>query len=254
MTRSFVLASLFALAAAPTLADCMPHKVEAAHGGEIWNGKQAFEAQIVVEFGGNKLIDGRMLTDTAVGKARFELRDGTVLVFDGADAWKAPAGAPFERTRFHVLTWPYFLAAPMKLDDPGTRWEDLGRLPYGGGRELPAGRLTFGDGVGDSPDDWYIVYTHPQSHRLEAMAYIVTFGTSVEEAESKPHAVVYDRYEEVDGVQLATRWRFFGWDEATGVKSEQIGEVMLSYLRFVEPAADAVTAPEGAEKVPGPPR
>ena len=252
MSRLVFTALLTLLVAGPLAADCLPHRVEAAHGGETWNNKTALEAYISVEFGGQKMLKGKMLTDTPVGKTRFDLTDGTVLIFDGEDAWKSPADSTFQGTRFHVLTWPYFIAAPMKLDDPGTHIEDLGSLPFFGGRNLPASRLTFGEGIGDSPEDWYILYTHPKTDRLEAMAYIVTFGKTAEAAEESPSAIIYEGYEDVDGVQLSTRWKFFKWSEEDGILGEQVGEVSITQPRFVEPAADAFTPPEGAEKAAAP--
>ncbi|MEO1087612.1 MAG: hypothetical protein AAFY88_25540, partial [Acidobacteriota bacterium] len=231
-------AALLLLAAGPAAAEHHGHslaeRVEAAHGGETWDQQAALEAYITVEFGGQRMITGKMLTDTPVGKTRFDLTDGTTLIFDGDTAWKAPADSPFQGTRFHVLTWPYFVAAAMKLDDPGTHLEDLGELPFRGGRTLPATRLTFGDGVGDSPDDWYILYTHPKSHRLEAMAYIVTFGKDADAAAAaEPSAIVYGDYVDVDGVQIPTQWQFFKWDPERGILGEQIGEATLSQPRFV---------------------
>ncbi|MEO1366710.1 MAG: hypothetical protein AAFX50_06005 [Acidobacteriota bacterium] len=250
-------ALLLLLTAGPVAAEHHAHslseRVEATHGGEAWDRQAALEVYITVDFGGQRLITGKMLTDTPVGKTRFELTDGTTLVFDGESAWKAPADSTFQGTRFHVLTWPYFLAAAMKLDDPGTHLEDLGEMPYRGGRKLPASRLTFGDGVGDSPDDWYIVYTHPKSHRLEAMAYIVTFGKDEEAAAAaEPSAIVYSEYVDVDGVQIPTQWQFFKWDAEKGVMGEEIGKVAVIQPRFVDPAADAFAAPEGAEEAPAP--
>lgn len=229
-------------------------KTEAAHGGDVWNGKQALAAYITVSFGGERLFTGKMLTDTPVGKTRFELTDGTVLVFDGETAWKSPADSEFQGTRFHVLTWPYFLAAALKLDDPGTHLEDLGTQPYRGGRSLPAARLTFGDGVGDSPDDWYVIYSHPKTHQLQAMAYIVTFGKDAEAAEAaEPSAIVYDNYVDVEGVKIARNWSFFKWNPEDGVMGDQIGEVQITQPAFVTPAADAFEAPEDAEEAPAPP-
>lgn len=222
--------------------------VEAAHAAATWHTHDAFEAGITVEFGGNTMLTGTMLTTPDGGTIRFELEDGTVLVWDGETAWTAPADSPFQGTRFHVLTWPYFLLAPLKLDDPGARLEDLGTLPLRGGERLPAARLTFGDGVGDTPDDWYVTYRDPESDRLVAMAYIVTFGTPVEKAEEEPHAIVYEGFEEVGGVPVPLRWSFYNWSQEGGIEGDPIGRVVLESPRFVTPKAGAFEAPTGARE------
>lgn len=232
-------------------ADSFSETVEEAHGGEDWNAQEAVAADIRVEFGGQLMIDGRMVSDTPVGKTRFELKDGTVLVFDGKDAWTSPADSTFQGARFHVLTWPYFLAAPMKLDDPGTTLKALGKKPFQGDRSLEAAHLSFGEGVGDSPEDWYVVYRE-NSGALAGMAYIVTFGKSTAEAEKEPHAVTYHDHVEVDGVQLSTRWQFWNWNEKEGVIGEPIGNVTLSNVEFVKPDGSTFTRPKNARSEAAP--
>jgi hypothetical protein len=78
--------------------------VEQAHKAELWRSKAALQARVEVEFGGQKALDATMLFDTAVGRSRLELGDGTVAVFDGKTAWVAPADAKIEGARFHLLT------------------------------------------------------------------------------------------------------------------------------------------------------
>ncbi|MCG8460193.1 MAG: hypothetical protein MI919_28245, partial [Holophagales bacterium] len=225
--------------------------IEKAHGGGVWQQKSAITANISVTFGGNEMLSGRMWTDTPVGRTRFELVDGTVLVFDGRDAWTSPADSGFQGTRFHALTWPYFLAAPFKLDDPGAHLEELGERPFQDGRSLPAARLTFGEGVGDSPEDWYVVYRDSKS-RLVGMAYIVTFGKSTEEAEKEPHAVLYRDYVDVEGVSISTRWTFWNWSAEKGIFGDPIGEVKLSHPRFVDPPPEAFQRPGNARREASP--
>lgn len=231
----------------PATASEFADSVETTHGGDHWNTQAAVAADIVVNFGGQTLIDGRMITDTPVGQTRFELKDGTVLVFDGKDAWTSPADSKFQGTRFHVLTWPYFLAAPMKLDDPGSHLKDLGKRPFRSGKALDAARLTFDSGVGDSPDDWYVAYRDGRG-RLAGMAYIVTFGKSTEDAEKEPHAISYHDYREVDGVVIPTRWQFWNWSEKDGIFGDPIGSVQLSNLGFISPGVDTFTQPKDARK------
>ncbi|MEM9555081.1 MAG: hypothetical protein AAGC60_12545 [Acidobacteriota bacterium] len=257
-TRVLVLAAVAVVAAslvaAPALADADAASyvaaIESAHGGAVYGAQQAVAAEIVVEFGGQTILQGTMLFDPAVSKVRMELVGGSVIVFDGADAWVAGPEVP--RARFHVLTWPYFFAAPFKLDDPGTHVESLGKVAWRGDA-LPAVELTFGDGVGDSPDDWYVVYRDPSTHRLSGLGYIVTYGTSVEQAEAEPHAVSYDAYTEIgDGVSVATDWSFWNWNREEGLFGDPIGRATISNPRFTTPADDAFAAPAGATKIAAP--
>jgi hypothetical protein len=146
------------------------------------------------------------------------------------------------------------VAVSSKLRDPGASLADLGAMSLEG-KSYAAARLTFAPGTGESPEDWYIVYRDEASGRVHAMAYIVTYGTTVEKANQEPHAIVYDRYEEVEGVPVAVECSFRLWSKEQGIHGERIGRLLLSGPRFVMPAADAFVKPAGAreEKLPGAP-
>ncbi len=218
-----------------------------AQGLNAWQSQQAFQTDALVEFGGNKIFDGTMLFTTNMSKIRIETRDGVNLLFDGTDAWVSPASADFPGARFHLFTWPYFLSVPFKLGDPGVHLEDKGMLKLNDGMH-PAAKMTFSAGVGDTSDDWYILYRDPKTGYLSAMAYIVTYGTTVEKAEKEPHAIIYDDFMEVNGVTVPTTWMFYNWNETEGAHGEPIGKVELSNLRFVSPPAAAFAKPADAKR------
>ncbi|MEL7058939.1 MAG: hypothetical protein AAGN46_02815 [Acidobacteriota bacterium] len=251
----FVLAALvLALGALPTLANDgdFADDIHRAHGLTSWQGADALAADLEVWFGGQKAIEGTLTMGTTGGEVHLALADGSVLVYDGRDAWMS-AGTTLPRARFHLLTWPYFVAAPMKITDPGTHLAALGDRPLRDGQAMPTARLTFGAGVGDSPDDWYILYRDPKTDHLAAMAYIVTYGTPTAEAEQEPHAITYHDVKEVgDGVHLATRWQFWNWAEDAGLVGEPIGRAAISNLRFFEPQAGTFERPVGAVEAPLP--
>lgn len=221
--------------------------VERAHSAEVWRQKDAFQSGIVVRFGGNKILEGRMLMTPSMSRTRLELSSGPIAIWDGEEVWVSPAGDDFPEARFHALTWPYFLSAPTKLRDPGARLEPLGGKELRGER-FETAKLTFDAGVGDTPDDWYVLYRNLESGRLAAMAYIVTFGTSREEAEKEPHAITYDEYVDVEGVPIPTRWTFWTWSDEAGIQGEAIGEVTLEHPAFVQPGEGAFAVPGDARK------
>lgn len=219
--------------------------VYTAHGGWRWGSKHCIQADIQLTFGGKVRLVAKLLTDKAAGKVRLTLNNGTVLVYDGTNVWMSPANAPVDSPRFDALTWSYFLAAPFKLGDKGTHLKNLGPQPFIAGQSLPAAKLTFNAGVGDSPDDWYIAYVDPNSRWLRGMAYIVTYGKSVEKAEQNPHAITYDNYVRVNGVYLPRTWNFWNWSQEQGITGNPIGSALLSNIQMVQPAANSFTQPEG---------
>ncbi|MEO0649359.1 MAG: hypothetical protein AAFZ65_01615 [Planctomycetota bacterium] len=216
LTRLALAAPLVLLACATPGSDAPDAKahlgaaVKAAHGADLYSaGVVRTDFSLVA--GGTPAMAGSLAYEAATGRSRIDLDGGVTIVFDGQSAWVSPAEAQMQGARFHVLTWPYFMAAPWKLADPGTRITEAGLAPLGGTQYLNA-KLEFESGVGDSPDDWYEIYADPTSNRLEALAYIVTYGpTSVDEAEAEPHVALYSNYIDVEGMQLATRMVIKDW-------------------------------------------
>ena len=227
-------------------------RIARAHGKQTWDQKQAVQADIVLEFGGNEMLNGTLIYDMHTSCARIELNDGTTLVFDGEKAWVSPAEAQVSMARFHLLTWSYFLAAPFKLADPGTHLQPSGTLPLED-KLVATRKLTFDEGVGDAPDDWYIIYPDLATNRLAAMAYIVSYGKSVEAAEEEPHAIVYHDYETIDGVALSMRWTMHHWSTEKGPHGDPIGEVQLRNVEFVDVDETTFAKPDDAreDKLPG---
>ncbi|MEO0588073.1 MAG: hypothetical protein AAF078_10580 [Planctomycetota bacterium] len=225
------------------------NQIEATHNTAAYLGKDAVKADIVVDFGGNILVEGTMWTTPAVGKTRFELADGTVIVFDGSTCWVSPESAATPMARFHALTWPYFVALPHKMTEPGVNLQSIGDYPAAGER-MPAVKMTFDAGVGDAPDDWYIVFPDAAGV-VQAASYIVTYGKDAEEAGKSTSIILYDGYEVVDGVPLSTQWVFGYWDKDSGMTSVK-GTAALSNVAFVSPPASAFRAPAGAVEVAAP--
>ena len=229
-------------------------QVAAAHGRENVPADAVLRASITVEFGGNALLDAAELTfHPNGGLVRIETDDATA-VFDGTTAHLSPPDAEMARPRFQLLTWPYFALMPFKLDDGGANLAEIDDAPLReGGEPMPRMRLTFGQGVGDSPDDWYVLYL--DGSLLKAASYIVTYG-DVDPDAAEPHAIVYDDIENVPGpdgrptgVLISRSWTFHNWSEDEGITGEPIGRATLEDLRFVERESGMFEAPADAREV-----
>ncbi|MHC5005495.1 MAG: hypothetical protein ACYTJ0_20525 [Planctomycetota bacterium] len=227
-------------------------RIEKAHGAEAWRRQEVVRADLHVHFGGEDMLQGTLAYDIHGGRARLDLRDGTALVFDGTAAWVAPSSAETSMARFHLLTWPYFLAAPFKLRDPGTvaRKHPLSAID---GRLCETLKLTFAAGTGDTPDDWYLVHLDTTTDLVAAMAYIVTYGTPVAEASADPHAIVYGGHRTIDGVVVPTEWTFRSWRADDGVQGDELGRARLRNVRFgaLDESLFAKPADAREDKLPG---
>lgn len=232
--------------------------IEAAHGNAAWGDHEAVRFDFALKSPeGKTRLAADILFETGPERVRMDVADGTVAVWDGQDAWVEPADTGFAegKPRFHLRTWTYFLAAPFKLRDPGTFLRAVadGPLREGKSPDVDRAKLTFGEGVGDAPDDWYVVYREPKTARLKGLAYIVTYGpTDPEEAAKAPHVVIYSDFEEVAGVTLPMTWTFYNWSAEQGAHGEALFVAEVRNLRFVQPAEGVFASPEGAKRVPLP--
>ncbi|GAA5039003.1 hypothetical protein GCM10011506_37580 [Marivirga lumbricoides] len=223
----------------------------AKHNIREFYDKEIISFDIELFFNGSERLNGTIYSRTNSSKVKVEKADGTVLLFDGKDVFITPDSAQYKGARFDALTWSYFALAPFKFADEGTKWGEPTKMPLKEPDSLQqAIKLSFENGVGDAPDDWYQVYVNPETGLLEAMAYIVTFGnTPREEAEKNPHAITYSDYQTVQGAIVAGKWKFYNWSQEKGL-AEQLGEATITNIKFVEETEDLFTPGTSTERVP----
>lgn len=222
-------------------------ELEAAHKVKAFKGKQAISFDIELYFRGKKRLGGTIISTTNSDGVRVEKEDGTVLGYDGEQVWLSPAATETGGARFDIFTWQYFFMAPFKFSDPGTNWEALDDMMMDGEAHTTA-KLTFDNDTGDAPEDWYIAYKNKRTNLLDAMAYIVTFSKPQEKAEEEPHAISYHNYKEVDGIPIATEWKFWLWTQEKGL-FDQLGEAKISNVKFVKVNESTFAAPEDSKEV-----
>ena len=221
--------------------------IEEAHNKVAFMSEEAISFDINLNFGGSTRLDGKVSMTTNSSKVRVDKADGTSIIYDGNEVYISPKSAKKDGARFDIFTWQYFFAMPFKLTDPGTVWEDQGTKSLDSINYNTA-KLSFKTNVGDSPDDWYVVYQDPETSRLKAAAYIVTFGQAQEKAEEDPHAIVYSDYKMINDVALATKWSFHNWNEKDGF-GEKLGEATISNFKFFAPEGNQFSAPADSQSV-----
>ncbi len=228
--------------ALPLIAELMD-----AHQSKEFRTKEAISFDIELYFGGKLRLDATAMSTTNSDRILISKKDGSQLIYDGDQVYISPDTAMYDGARFDMFTWTYFFCAPFKFNDAGTQWEALGEKTLKD-QTYEAARLTFEQGIGDSPDDWYIAYVEPESKTLFALAYIVTLNRSVKEAEAEPHAISYHNYEEVEGIPIAQEWKFWMWSEEEGL-GDEIGSAKITNVRFFSPEESTFEVPENSQTV-----
>ncbi|MGY0392787.1 hypothetical protein ACW5R3_09560 [Bizionia sp. KMM 8389] len=206
--------------------------IETVHQKEAFLNESAVQFQLAVSFGGNEILNALTTLSTDSTEGKFEMSNGDVIIYKKDQVFYSPSIKNTERVRFNAYTWSYFFLFPYKLSDAGTVWESypnsqLGDVDYN------VEKLSFEGDLGDTPDDWYVVYANKNSNLLEVAAYIVTAGKTTEEAEADPHAIKYEDFASVNNIPFARHWTFWGWETELGL-TKQIGEANLSDIKFID--------------------
>ena len=97
-----------------------------------------------------------------------------------------------------------------------------------------------------------ILFLDHETDRLAAMGYIVTYGRTIAEAETRTRLIKYESVAAVDGVWLATKWSFHEWNPKTDKTGNAVGTARLTDIEFVTPDRDAFEEPDDAAEDPKP--
>ncbi len=188
-------------------------RMVAAHGGiEAWRAAPSVSWVEVWESpSGGADAPTRVVVEQGRRRAYHAAVDGPArLAWDGERAWSLDYQGP--PPRFVALLNYYFLNLPWVVMDPGVRLSAPGSASIPGDpTPYRTMRVTYEAGVGDTPDDYYLLYLHPETGRLHATEYIVTYRALLPEgvAHTPPHLLVYDGWTTVAGLAVPTHFTIY---------------------------------------------
>ena len=177
--------------------------------------------------------------------------DGYTIGFDGEEVWVMPDMEAYSgRPRFYSSLNFYFFGIPFVLADPGTIPESLGRSTF---RDKPYDvvKVSFEPGVGDSPNDYYVIHADTATHLVELLLYTVTFRSH--QPSEKYNARIFE-WHEVDGLMVPSKISSYRWNGEDGTLGEHRSDTYFSNIVFniERPDAGLFVMPEGAEIDPMP--
>lgn len=209
-------------------------KVFDAHGGyDSW----AKMNQLSYKSGGQST-----LVDLKSRYTRLESEAMTV-GFDGEKVWVNPPSENADRQRMRYNLMFYFYAFPFVVGDPGIVYEDMAPKELMG-KSYNAVKISYDNGVGDSPKDNYIILSDPETNRMEWLMYTATFGR--DQSSDRFNLIKYDQWQTLNGVTIpkAIQWYQYRDEQVGDMRNEvQFNEVAISPE---VPAMDNFTMPEGA--------
>lgn len=169
----------------------------------------------------------------------------------GSVAWMHPASIESINPRFWSSTGYYFEQIPFVLADPGLKYTVLPDDSLDG-QTYRMVRISYDEGVGDSPEDTYTLYLDPETYVVRAIRYTVTYGRDVQpDAEPRETLFLYEDYTTVDGLTVPRH--FLGYGFVDGRRGEFKNEAWADSISFSRPFDESrLDAPEGARFAPAP--
>lgn len=245
---AFLVALTTVLVAAPaahaqTGAEICARMVEAHGGMDPWQAAATIRFQDQWTRPQESPV-GHTVVDADTRRATIDFPDADMsLAWDGERAWSTNWKMPMP-PRFLALLNFYFVCLPWLTQDPGVILGDPGKAHlWDDPTEYITVRMTFGEGVGDTPDDYYLLYIDPVSHRLAGCEYIVTYAALLPEGvdHTPPHILLFTDWTTVNGLTVPTAYTIHNEDQSVYAACE------IRDWSFDEPFDESrMTMPENA--------
>lgn len=218
-------------------------KVFNAHGGlDTWKDMRTLEFTMPKP-------EGNEITTTDL-KERYSLIEmpKNMIGFDGETVWtKSMDGSKLDKDpKFYYNLMFYFYAMPFIVADNGIIYEEAKPLVFEG-KEYPGIKISYESGVGESPDDEYVLYYDTDTYRMAWLAYTVTYFSK--KKSEKWSYINYNDWQEVEGLLLpeAITWYNVENDQPVSIRKEET----FSYVSLTRDKMNLkmYMMPEGAEAV-----
>ena len=176
-----------------------------AHGGlALWNSFSSLKFQRPSEKGTiNHIVDLNSRNEIISNDSLYTVG------YKGAQTWVLPDSSVFVNARFYKNLYFYFFALPFMSADEGVFHESLGQKIFNG-TTYDVVKITYGENVGDSPEDQYILYINSETKILDMINYSVTYFDASKG--DKYSAIIYHEWQKVNGLLVPKSFSGYKWE------------------------------------------
>lgn len=181
-------------------------KIFDAHGGiDAWNAFESLYFEIEKPEGNDK-YDVALKSRKSLITSQYHL-----LGFDGENVWLKNLDTVTYKSnpKFYYNLMFYFYAMPFVLGDDGINYSEAEPLEFEG-TTYPGLSISYDSGVGESPEDEYILYYHPETFKMEWLGYTVTYFSK--EKGKEFHFIKYSDWQEASGLQLPKTLTWYNYE------------------------------------------
>lgn len=197
------------------------------HGGlDKWKSMDALSYEIVKEEGNEK-----QFVDLQSRRERIEANNFTS-GYDGKEYWVEADTSYKGNAKFYTNLMFYFYAMPFVLADEGITYTKTTPLAYED-KSYPGYRISYGDGVGVSPEDEYFIHYDSETNEMAWLGYTVTFFSG--EKSKKISYIRYDDWKTFNGVKLPKSLTWFKVEEGKLIEprnTRDFDKIIISETAF----------------------
>nr|WP_321222756.1 DUF6503 family protein [uncultured Psychroserpens sp.] len=214
-----------------------------AHGGvDSWRKMKTLKFTMPSDKG-NEITT----TDLHNRNSIIEMQNHTI-GYDGEVVWLQNKGKTVYdgNPKFYYNLMFYFYAMPFVLADDGIIYEDVEPLRFEG-KVYPGIKIAYESGVGESPEDEYVLYYDPATNEMAWLSYTVTFFSK--EKSKKWSYINYSDWQTVNGLKLPKRLTWYNVEnnQPTTVRNDKSFTNVV--LTEDSKGAASFAMPENAEAI-----
>jgi hypothetical protein len=213
-------------------------KVFDAHGGvDKWKSMKSLAFTM-------EKPEGNEVTTTNLNSREALIEGETANIgFDGNQAWflnKSDGEYKGYEPLYYYNLMFYFYAMPFILADDGINYAEAEPLVFDG-ITYPGIEITYDAGVGETPEDRYVLYYNSETYKMEWLGYTVSFVPGIDKKEL--HFRKYSDWQEVNGLLLPKTIVGYGFkdDKPTEAKKStdfinvQLSNEAIETIVFAKP-------------------
>jgi len=133
------------------------------------------------------------------------------LGFDGENVWLKNLDTVQYKSnpKFYYNLMFYFYAMPFVLGDNGINYGKAEAMEFEG-KTYHGLSISYEAGIGESPEDEYILYYNPKTFKMEWLGYTVTYFSK--EKGKEFHFIKYSDWQDVEGLLLPKTLTWYNYE------------------------------------------
>ncbi len=219
-------------------------KVFDAHGGiDSWKSMKSIAFTMEKPY-------GKEVTTTNLNSREALIESPNANIgFDGNKAWflnKTEGDYQGYEPLYYYNLMFYFYAMPFVLSDDGINYAEAEPLVFEG-VTYPGIQITYNAGVGETPEDRYVLYYNSETFQMEWLGYTVSFVPGIDKKEL--HFRRYNKWQNVNGLLLPETIVSFGYEDDKPTEAKQSTEFINVQVTDKEIESSKFAKPEKGEFV-----